>query len=213
VGMSFSPGDTVLRRYFRDGDQTFLKVTRVVADNGTGPLLWLAAGSTYWRLIDAQGRTLHDAPIDELVEPRLAPLTWQESSVLLWVPPGEAYSIWWFFDAASGEFRGWYVNLEAPTARWSGGLDTIDHALDLWVEPDGSWRWKDMDEFESLTGHPRYWDAAGAAEILAVGERLAALAAARKFPFDGTHCDFRPDPTWPIPGPDLPTGWNAPPAT
>jgi hypothetical protein len=88
----------------------------------------------------------------------------------------------------------------------AAGVDTVDQALDLWVEPDGSWAWKDLDEFAERTGHPLYWDKTEAARIREVGERLAELAASRSFPFDGTWTDFRPDPDWPTA--QRPEGWD-----
>jgi len=43
--------------------------------------------------------------------------------------------------------------------------------------------------------------------IRAEGERVIADIEAARFPFDGTWCDFRPDPAWPTPV--LPsTGWD-----
>ncbi len=66
--------------------------------------------------------------------------------------------------------------------------------------------WKDEAEFVARTGHPWYWNAVEAADIRATTERLAELARAGRYPFDGTHCDFRPDPAWAIPR--LPDGWN-----
>ena len=44
---------------------------------------------------------------------------------------------------------------ETVTASWKSsiivetrdGLETMDHALDVIVEPDGTWRWKDEDDF------------------------------------------------------------------
>jgi predicted RNA-binding protein associated with RNAse of E/G family len=126
---------------------------------------------------------------------------------MVFMPPGAASSVWWFF-APDGEFEGWYVNLEDPCARWSGGVDTADHALDIRVEPDRSWRWKDEDEFAERVGHPLYWTAEQAAAIRAEGQRLADLAETGKFPFDGSWCDLRPDPGWPpLTRPD---GWDGP---
>ena len=40
----------------------------------------------------------------------------------------------------------WYVNLEEPLRRTAIGFDTLDHELDVIVELDGSWRWKDEDD-------------------------------------------------------------------
>jgi hypothetical protein len=141
-------------------------------------------------------------------------VTWKGSDVLIWVPPtAVAYSVWWFWDAASGEFQGLYGNLESAAVRWEDqvakGFDTADHALDLWVSSDGSCSWKDLDEFDHRTGHSLYWNAAEAATIRATGDGLLEIAEAGKFPFDGTWTDFRPDPAWPVSvRPD--DGWDRP---
>ncbi|WP_051653874.1 DUF402 domain-containing protein [Kitasatospora cheerisanensis] len=135
------------------------------------------------------------------------PSTWQPYGTLILTPPQAAHSVWWSFDP-DGSFVGWYVNLESPVGRWSGGTDHIDQALDILVAPDRSWRWKDEEEFTERTGHPFFWDEAGAAAIRAEGERVIALAEAGAFPFDGTWCDFRPGPGWAATG--LPWWWDQP---
>lgn len=35
------------------------------------------------------------------------------------------------------------------------------------------------------------------------------MVEAGAFPFDGTWCDFRPDPAWAVPA-ELPAGWDRP---
>src|SRR5262245_20955897 len=191
----------------------FLQVARVVADDDRGLLLWYPAGTTYWRIIDRGGRTLHNAPLDRLVQPRLEARTWHGSDVAIFMPPSAPHSVWWFFAADTGDFQGWYGNLETPYVRWDDGdlcgVDSVDQALDLRVAPDGTWSWKDVDEFEALTGDADHWTAAEAAEIRAEGERLAKLAEGRTFPFDGTWCDFRPDESWQIPQRPA-IGWDRP---
>ena len=205
--MRFAPGQTVLRRYFRAGRICFLNVCRVLADDERGLRMWIPAGAPYWRALTPDGRTFHDATIEEIVGAELGELTWQGAHVMVFMPPDAAHSVWWFF-GEDGEFQGWYGNLEQPYARWDGGVDTVDHALDLWVEPDRTWRWKDEDEFAAVTGHPVFWTHEQAAEIRAEGERLTKLAEAGEFPFDGTWCQLRPDPAWPpLVRPD---GWDAP---
>ncbi|CAM5371444.1 hypothetical protein SCALM49S_05758 [Streptomyces californicus] len=42
------------------------------------------------------------------------------------------------------------MNLEEPRSRWSGGVDSEDHFLDISVNPDRSWRWLDEDEFAEV---------------------------------------------------------------
>ncbi|GHJ47068.1 hypothetical protein Cs7R123_44100 [Catellatospora sp. TT07R-123] len=209
--MYFTPGQTVLRRCWRGGRITFLQAARVVEDDARGLLLWLPAGVTYWRLMTEDGRNHHDGTVDELgADAMLQPLTWIGHDVLMWQRSGEPWSVWWFFRA--GHFVGWYGNLEDSFVRWRDadacGIDFADNALDVLIEPDLSCRWKDEAEFVSRTGHPHYWNAAEAGEIRADGERLIKVAESGEFPFDGTWCDFRPDPTWPVP--QRTPGWDRP---
>jgi hypothetical protein len=209
--VTFAPGRTVLRRYWRGGRITFLNVFRVVADDARGLLLWQPMGVPFWRLLTPDGRTRHDDLIGGVPDLTLSELPWQGVHLLVLMRPGAAHSVSWFF-GPDLDFRRWYVNLEDPFRRWddgaAAGVDTADHALDLLVAPDRSWQWKDEDEFAERTGHPDYWDTAQAAAVRAEGERVAAAAGAGAFPFDGTWTDFRPDPAWPVPG--RPTGWDRP---
>jgi predicted RNA-binding protein associated with RNAse of E/G family len=195
--MRFAPGQTVLRRYFRRGRIGFLNVCRVHADDERGLRMWLPIGTPFWRTLTPDGRDAHAASVDEMAVAPLGELTWTGSHVLVFMPPGAAHSIWWFF-GPDGGFRGWYGNLEAPYTRWDGGVDTEDYALDLWVDADRTWRWKDEDEFAARTGLPGFWTADEAASIRAEGEKLIKLAEAGEFPFDGTWCDLAmPAPDWP----------------
>jgi hypothetical protein len=40
------------------------------------------------------------------------------------------------------------------------------------------------------------------------GKDVIALVEAGAFPFDGSWCDFRPDPSWPPLPQDLPEHWD-----
>lgn len=208
--MKFAPGEVLLRRNWRGGRITFMNVVRVVADDEQGLRLWLPAGSAYWRLVAQDGRTHHDAAIDQLGVARLTRLIRTGADTMIWMPPGSLYSVLWCW--ADGAFNGWFVRLEEPYVRWAdrgcAGVDTADQALDLIVRPDKSWQWKDEDEFQARTGHPLYWTQAQAARIRATGDQLVKLAAAGEFPFDGTWCGFRPDASWTLPG--LPPGHDRP---
>jgi len=202
--MPFAPGQLILRRYFRGERYTFVQPARVVRDDEAGLLLWLMAGSEFAALVDADGRTAHDLAVDDLRDPRLTRQTWRDHDVLMLMPPGAAYSIWWMF--RDGEFALWYVNLETPAERDDEGVDCTDHVLDVLVEPDRTWSWKDEDEFAARTGRDGYFDAEAAGRIRAEGERLIKLAESGEFPFDGTLTDFRPDPAWRPAA--LPPGWD-----
>ncbi|SBT37090.1 DUF402 domain-containing protein [Micromonospora auratinigra] len=193
--MVFTPGRIITRRYLRGDRCTWVQPMRVLADDDRGLLLWHPEGSDFARLVDAEGRTQHEVTIDRMREPRLDVTAWATYDILVLMPPGAAYSVWWFFRA--GAFAGWYVNLETPCVRRPDGVDTTDQLLDIVVTPEREWRWKDADELAERTGHPLYLDRAGADAVRAEADRLVALIEAGGYPFDGTHTDFRPDPGWP----------------
>ncbi|WP_250029985.1 DUF402 domain-containing protein [Paractinoplanes maris] len=200
--MPFTPGQIVVRRYVRAGRTTFAKPMRVIADDEAGLLLWMPAGTEVAQLTDTDGSTLHDKALHEMRQPLLVRRPWRTWDILVLMPPGAAHSIWWFLGA--GGFGGWYVNLETPSTRHPTGVDTTDLVLDVVVSPDRTCEWKDEDEFAARVGTPDYFDAPTAAAIRAEGERLIDLAKAGAWPFDGTHTDFHPDPSWSPPA--LPPG-------
>jgi hypothetical protein len=202
--------EVLYRDYRGDGGLVLVMPERVVSDDERGLLTWRPVGTPFLMRRTVDGRDRREIPFGQrhTVEWGLAPMTWGGRHVLHLFRPGRAHSVWWMF-RPDFTLDCWYVNLEAPPARWPGGVDTFDHALDIVVQPDRAWRWKDEDEYLERVGHPAYWDAAQAKEIRAEGERVVADIEAARFPFDGTWLDFRPDPAWLIP--TLPTaGWDRP---
>lgn len=207
--------DQVLYRDFRgDGSLVLVIPQRLVSDDERGILTWRPIGTPYLFRRTLDGRDRREIPFRErhTVEWQLAPMTWTGLHVLHLFRPLRAHSVWWMFNPDFSLNR-WYVNLEAPPARWCdgdlAGVDTFDHALDIVVSPDRTWRWKDEGEYQERIGHPAYWSEDGAKQIRAEGERVVADIETGRFPFDGTWLDFRPDPTWPTP--ELPAaGWDRP---
>jgi len=51
---------------------------------------------------------------------------------------GAAHALGHFWNAETGRFLGHYVNLQAPLQRSEFGFDTMDHQLDVVVEPNGA---------------------------------------------------------------------------
>jgi hypothetical protein len=219
--MRFSPGQLILHRNVRRGRVGWVRPGRVISDDARGLVLWIASGSVAGSEVADDGRNMRDMPFTEWVARpsyRVAVHRWEGPGVLKLLPSGPdgfaAHSVWWFRDAA-GEFTGWYVNLEAPGVRWDdgelAGVDIIDQDLDIWVPPDRRWQWKDEEEFAERLAVPEHYWVPDAAPVRAEGERVIKLIEAGEFPFDGTWCDFRPDPAWPVPD-RLPAGWDRPPA-
>ncbi|GIH04672.1 hypothetical protein Rhe02_27390 [Rhizocola hellebori] len=209
--MRFQPGQTVVRRcVHRNGRIAAAESGRVISDDHLGLMIWVGGGSGVMRRATLDGELVRALPVREklAIPTMLKPMRWRGHGVLILTPPGAAHSIWWFF-GEDASFDGWYVNLEAPAVRWRGGIDIRDQALDIWVHPDLSWRWKDEDEFADRTDHPLFWTSQEAVEIRAEGERMIALAEKGAYPFDGTHVDFMPDPSW-TPS-TFPAIWDFPP--
>lgn len=208
--MTFHIGQTIVHRDVqRDGRLLSVGAARVVADDDRGVQTWIAEGSQVMWQTTLTGERTRKFSLEAVaaVPTMLAPHRWTDTSVLTLTPPGAAHAVLWFF-GTDNAFLGWYVNLETSCTRWSGGLDRRDLALDIWVDPDRSWRWKDEDEFDERTGHPDYWTEAEAAAIRTEGERVIALIEAGTYPFDGSLTDFKPEPDW---APSmLPPDWDRP---
>jgi predicted RNA-binding protein associated with RNAse of E/G family len=63
------------------------------------------------------------------------------------------------------------LNPQAPYTRTNIGIDTLDHELDIVVDLDGAWRFKDADLLETCVHHGRF-SRAEADAITVEGQRL-----------------------------------------
>jgi hypothetical protein len=208
--MTFAPGSpVVLRDFYPDGRIRAVECGVVVAEDEHGTMVWVGGGSAVVRRTAIDGRPTRGLPVEEKMRLPTLPVTdvWNGFGVLVLTPPDGGAGVWWFFDPA-GTFAGWYVNLQAPARRWWGGIDLEDQALDVVIDPDRTWRYKDEDEFRQRTGMPGFWTAAEAAAIEGEARRVIGRAEAAAAPFDGRWCDFRPEPKW-VPT-ALPWWWDLP---
>ncbi len=151
---------------------------------------------------------MHEEPLaTRYTKPRtLVRCRWLGSGVLKLARPGQPWSVWLFWERG-WRFKNWYVNLEAPLSRWSGGVDSEDHFLDIAVYPDRSWEWRDEDEFAQAQ-RAGLLDAGQAAGIRAAGRDAAGLIDAWGQPFSDGWETWRPDPDWQPPA--LPADWDRP---
>ncbi|HSL43757.1 MAG TPA: DUF402 domain-containing protein [Anaerolineales bacterium] len=130
---------------------------------------------------------------------------WHTNRLLFIVEPEKYYSIILFWNHETNEFIGHYVNFQLPFRRSSGSLDTLDLELDIDINPDFSYRWKDVPEYEEGIASgvilPEWVQAIDDAkpEIL---ERLQK----RQYPFNGSWLDWTPNPSWSPP--TLPENWD-----
>lgn len=185
-------------RYFNQGRPVGALPTRVVSPDGL--VLWLAPRTPVARP-GIEGRGVREVPLEDRYSQPWEPIdgSWTGDGVLIVGRPERAHSIWLFWDGE--RFAGWYVNLEAPWRRSRLGFDTEDETLDVWIESDGSWEWKDEHEL-AVAVEVGFFGAQQAAAIRAEGERVLA-----EWPFPTGWEEWRPDPSWPVPS--LPDGWEA----
>ena len=104
-----------------------------------------------------------------------------------------AYAIWHFWRGDDRAFTGWYVNMQEPLRREGRSFLTQDQELDIWIEPDGTWRWKDEQELLDWVPRGRFTEDEVAA-IRAEGERVLA-----EWPFPTGWEEWEPDPSWAVP--------------
>jgi hypothetical protein len=135
---------------------------------------------------------------------------WTGNGVLVLRRPGEAYSVWHFWEGSARRFTGWYLNLEEPHRRTAIGYDTQDLELDVWIPAVGSWRFKDEEELEVRIREGRYTEEQVEA-TRRVGREVAAMLDRGERWWDEAWASFAPDPAWRAPA--FPDGWEAAPVT
>jgi uncharacterized protein DUF402 len=130
---------------------------------------------------------------------------WHGHGVLQLQRPGEAHAVWLFWTGPERHLDFWYVNLQAPFRRTPLGIDTQDHELDIVIQLDGSWQFKDEEWLDEWVRLGR-WTEAEVAAIRAEGERIAAELDAGERWWSDAWATWEPDPAWR--GGDLPNGWE-----
>ncbi len=202
-------GATVVVQEVWHGRLWSARPMRVIEDQGTSLVLWCPKG-TRWktattpptrpRAATRAERFVAALTLDDWV---LRDAVWDVSKLVL-VRTGDWHAVWVSW-RDSGEDWGWYINLQRPFLRTEQGLQTMDLMLDILVERDRSWRWKDEDEFDALVTASLI-DAAEAAQVRDAGRHVIRDIEANAPPFSEPWHSWRPDPGWPLP--ELPQGWD-----
>ncbi len=125
--------------------------------------------------------------------------TWDSSHVLRFMREGDGHTVECFWNE-DWTFKGWYVNLQAPLVVNGRNFDTTDYALDVVVDPDGTWHWKDEDDFARAI-ELGVLNEREAEAVRAEGERVVALE-----PWPTGWEDWRPPAEWTPLG--LPRDWH-----
>lgn len=125
---------------------------------------------------------------------------WDKGPVLRFMRPGDRHTVELCWDR-DWSLTCWYINLQAPLVVNGDRFDTADWALDIVVEPDGRWHWKDEDEYEEAIRLGLFADRSEALAVRAEGERVLA-----EQPWPTGWEKWRPPADWgALP---LPDDWN-----
>ncbi|MBB0232850.1 cytidylyl-2-hydroxypropylphosphonate hydrolase [Streptomyces calidiresistens] len=206
-------GDHILWRYRANGtsDVHICRPVTVVRDTPELLAVWLAPDTPCVRPRLLDGTPVHLEPLEtRYTKPRgPVPTTWSGTGVLKLARPGDPWSVWLFWEPG-WRFKNWYVNLEEPLHRWSGGVDSEDHFLDIAVYPDRRWEWRDEDEFARAL-EVGLIDPDRAEEVRRAGREATRLIGRWGSPFSERWTEWRPAPHWATPV--LPTDWHRPPGS
>ncbi len=209
--MTRAPGEqVVVQEVWRDRVWAARPMT-VVRDDDELVSLWFPKGTRWKRPTVPPSRTM-DGPRAVLLASCLRLGDWVfedaewDASTLSLMRPGEWHAQWvsWLDD---GTLWGWYANLQEPFRRTGMGYETMDLVLDVLIEPDLTWRWKDEDELDVFVATGTFSESL-AQRVRDEGLRIARRAERNEPPFDEPWPDWRPDPSWRRP--ELPDGWDTP---
>ncbi len=97
------------------------------------------------------------------------------------------------------------MNMQSKLTRTRLGFDIRDHQLDILVEPNGEWRWKDEDELDSCVEEGSI-DPEHAKAIRAEGQRAVDEIEHNEGPFSDGWENWHPDPM--LLRPELSPDWD-----
>jgi len=194
----WQPGTEIMWRWGGWGPATWAEPMRVIRDDERGLVAWLPSGTPVLSVRRSDGGELRADKATMFTDPWIQIQTVWRNNALRIAPPGKRWSVWLLFDDQSGEFGGWYVNIEDVHTRDATGVDTKDNVLDVVVAPDRSHRRKDEDELILAVEHGRYTQAQ-ADEITAVADEIEHIIRDWGSPFCDGWEEFRADPEWPLP--------------
>lgn len=120
---------------------------------------------------------------------------WRTNRLLILLEPEKYYARMFFWEDSSGNFLYYYINFQLPFHRSEIGFDTLDLELDLVVAPDYDWHWKDIENYQKGVDCGvicREWTE----QIEFARKEVFETLGNRKYPFDGSWLDWKPDPIW-----------------
>ena len=123
----------------------------------------------------------------------------------MFLEPGKYYSCFLIWDQTTDLFSCYYINFQLPYWRSRCGFETLDLDLDIVIDPEFNWKWKDEEEYREGIHEGGIQDEWVKGVEQAQAEVFNRIHK-RRYPLDGTWLQWRPERTW-VP-PSLPDGWQ-----
>ena len=125
---------------------------------------------------------------------------------MILLEPEKFFATYYIWNHGTGQFQTYYINFQLPFSRSPVGFDSLDLELDIVIQPDYSWQWKDEDEYQQgirsgiiSPDHIRGIDLAQKDVFNRLENRI--------HPLNRHRLNWIPDPSW-TPT-QLPAGWDA----
>ena len=200
--MTWNNGDVITYRWRRKQPFDVALPMRVVEDRDDLTVLYVAVGTPMKAEATADGRVMSREVAPFVERQRIVggyvDWRWTTNHALMFAFPDSLASIWLFFKEDTWELNFYYVNIQAPLTRTEIGFDGADYMLDIVVQPDFSWEWKDLDEFADAREY-EILPAVLLDQIQAAGDATIPLIESRGFPFNAGYETWRADPSWTVP--------------
>ncbi len=198
-------GDVVLVRLVGHYDVLWGRPYIVVQDTAQLLALYIPEGTLISRVGMARREDL--APFEQRLNCLRLMFPGRAHSVQLFWDAGTGVPPWYeqIFSSTGGDFKGWKVDLESPYRRAELGFDTTDDTLDIIVQPDFTWKWKDNAALERFVDMGVY-TREEAQRFYREGLEVVAAIEGRSAPFGDGWENWRPDPDWPVP--TIPDNWS-----
>lgn len=144
----------------------------------------------------AEGLSCSERKLAALATGESRPARTSENPSKLYVyTPGSWARVNLGWNPSDGRFLGWYVNFERPAQATDDGISSKDLLLDLYINPDRSWEWKDREEFKAAVDRrivePELQDT-----FEGEAQRVIARAIAGVGAFDPRWQTFLPPASW-----------------
>lgn len=207
--MRWNSGDHIVPEMKGNGLPFRVFPATVVSDSADLLAFYIRANTLYLRLVTADE---HDLPriidVDEIhrMPKRLVRRSFGERHRLVVATPSEAYAVDTNWTEPGWNHVEWYVNMQTPFVRTALGFRTTDQVLDIVVQPDRSWKLKDVDEMAASVVSGRLTSHEGAT-VRGEAERVIRDIEAWQWPFNAKYEEWRPPQEWTIP--TIPAEWMA----